>query len=148
MLGRMMKDICCHGPRRITPPRKGRKEERGRQGVAYGIRECDDDDDAATFSCSLFQNRDLYAGQVLKFQALTRKLDFQRAWVSEYTKCDPDGSVNVVSWKTVGNPLKAQTSSTGRATETSLPWRNTEESTRCRSIDSFQSANPDSLSRL
>lgn len=50
--------------------------------MAYGIREFDDDDDAAVLSCSLFQSRDLYAGQVLKFQALTRKLECQRAQVS------------------------------------------------------------------
>lgn len=60
------------------------REERGggETKSAYTVRECDDDDDAAVFSCSLFHNRDLYAGQVLKFQALTRKLEFQRVQVS------------------------------------------------------------------
>jgi hypothetical protein len=64
--------------------------EKGRKGVrtgeggggnkTYGIRKCDVDDDddddppGGALLCSLFQNRDLYAGQVLKFQALTRKL--------------------------------------------------------------------------
>lgn len=64
---------------RMPSSKRGRKKNWRRQEMAYEVRECDDDDDPATLSCSLFQNRDLYAGQVLKFQALTRKLEFQRA---------------------------------------------------------------------
>ena len=59
----------------MRPSNDGSKKKGRRQEMAYGVRECEDDDDAATSSRSLFQSRDLYAGHVLKFQALTRKLE-------------------------------------------------------------------------
>lgn len=91
--------------------------------MAYEVREYDDDEDAAVLSCSLFQSRDLYAGQVLKFQALTRKLEFQRAQVSECAQCNPDGLVNKNPCIMAGNPLKIQEFKMESATEMSLLCR-------------------------
>lgn len=54
---------------------RGRKEGMVRD-TTYVVRECVAEDDVtAALPWSLFHNRDLYAGQVLKFHALTRKLE-------------------------------------------------------------------------